>query len=150
MHRTSEKIFFLSKHPARQRPAPRQTAYYAPNPSSLVAFFYFFNILFRLSIFLPVCKQANKNHFSGHREANFEGGEEDLPGMILAQTFFSKEIARADSDYCMDWAEKCNRKSLMQGRGRVAADQSLLALDTLHGETTDKFIRHTSRTSSTR
>ena len=52
--------------------------------------------------------------------------------------FFQKN-AWADSGFCMAWAEKCFRKSLMQGRGRVPTEQSLLTLDNLHGQTTDKF-----------
>ena len=39
----------------------------------------------------------------------------------------------------MAWAEKCFRKSLMQGRGGVPAEQSLLTLDNLHGQTADEF-----------
>ena len=43
----------------------------------------------------------------------------------------------------MAWAEKCFRKSLMQGRGRVPAEQSLLTLD--NGQTTDKFKAYTKK-----
>ena len=52
--------------------------------------------------------------------------------------FFQKN-AWADSEFYIACAEKCFRKSLMQGRGRVPAEQSLLTLDNLHGQTTDKF-----------
>ena len=52
--------------------------------------------------------------------------------------FFQKNTW-ADSAFCLAWVEKCFRKSLMQGWGRVPAEQSLLTLDNLHGQTTDKF-----------
>ena len=47
-----------------------------------------------------------------------------------------KKNAWADGAFCMAWAEKCFRKCLMHGRGRVPAEQSLLTLDNLHGQTT--------------
>ena len=52
--------------------------------------------------------------------------------------FFQKN-AWADSDFCMAWAKRCFRKSLMQGRGGGGAEESLLTLDNLHGQTTEKF-----------
>ena len=52
---------------------------------------------------------------------------------------FSQENAWADSEFGMSWAEKCFRKNRMQERGGVPAEESLLTLDNLHGQTTDKF-----------
>ena len=62
---------------------------------------------------------------------------------------FLQKNAWADRAFCMPWAEKCFRKSLMQGRGRVSAEQSLLTQITC----TDRqksSLRHTSRRSATR
>ena len=52
--------------------------------------------------------------------------------------FFQKN-AWADSDFCMAWAKRGFRKSLMQGGGGVPVEESLLTLDNLHGQTTEKF-----------
>ena len=52
--------------------------------------------------------------------------------------FFQKN-AWADSDFCMAWAKRCFCKSLMRGGGGVPAEESLLTLDNLHGQTTEKF-----------
>ena len=52
--------------------------------------------------------------------------------------FFQKN-AWADSEFCMAWTEKCFRKSLMQERGKVFVEQSLLTLHNLPGQTTDKL-----------
>ena len=52
--------------------------------------------------------------------------------------FFQKN-AWADSDFCMAWAKRCFRKSLMQGGGCVPVEGSLLTLDNLHGQTMEKF-----------
>ena len=51
--------------------------------------------------------------------------------------FFQKN-AWADSNFCMAWAKRCFRKSLMQGGGGVPVEESLLTLDNLHGQTTEK------------
>ena len=50
---------------------------------------------------------------------------------------FFQNNAWADSDFCMAWAKRCIRKSLMQGG--VLAEESLLTLDNLHEQTTETF-----------
>ena len=52
--------------------------------------------------------------------------------------FFQKS-AWADSNFCMAWAKRFFRKSLMQGGGGVPVEESQLTLDNLHGQTTEKF-----------
>ena len=61
--------------------------------------------------------------------------------------FFQKNTW-ADSAFCLAWVEKCFRKSLMQGWGRVPAEQSLLTLDSLHRQTTDTFKAYIEKTLS--
>ena len=52
---------------------------------------------------------------------------------------FFQENAWADQKFCMEWAQRSYRKSLMRGRSHLPQERSILLMDNLHAQTTDAF-----------
>ena len=52
---------------------------------------------------------------------------------------FFQENAWADQKFCMEWAQRPNRKNLMRGRGHLPQERPILLMDNLHAQTTDAF-----------
>ena len=52
---------------------------------------------------------------------------------------FFQENALADQKFCMEWAQRSYRKSLMRGRSHLPQERSVLLMDNLHAQTTDAF-----------
>ncbi|CAN0376864.1 unnamed protein product, partial [Ectocarpus sp. 4 AP-2014] len=58
--------------------------------------------------------------------------------------FFQKN-EWADQDFCMEWVKKSFRPSLMRGRSQLPMERTLLLMDNLHAQTTDKFKDYLSK-----
>ena len=52
---------------------------------------------------------------------------------------FFHENAWADHKFCMEWAQRSYRKSLIRGRSHLPQERSILLMDILHAQTTDAF-----------
>ena len=52
---------------------------------------------------------------------------------------FFQENAWADQKFCMEWAQRSYRKSLMRGRRHLPQERLILLMDNLHAQTTDAF-----------
>eukprot|EP00903_Cladosiphon_okamuranus_P011389 g10732.t1 len=58
--------------------------------------------------------------------------------------FFQKN-AWADQEFCMEWAKKSYRPSLMRGRSQVPRERTLLLTDNLHAQRTPPFKDYLSK-----
>ena len=62
---------------------------------------------------------------------------------------FFQENAWADQNFCMEWAKRSYRKSLMRGRGELPKARSILIMDNLHAQTTDAFKEYLAKECNT-